>query len=95
MKNVPIRLAIADDNADNRLIVRTYLEDRYHIVEFSDGKEAVQGIKQVIRDVLLLDISLPDMDGLEVLRLLRAETPRLRKLDELIRKHATKSVQSN
>jgi CheY-like chemotaxis protein len=62
-----------DDNADNRLIIRTYLEDRYHIVEFSDGKEAIRGVQQARPDVMLLDISLPDMDGLEVLQVLRAD----------------------
>jgi len=73
MNNGLIRLAIVDDNADNRLIIRTYLEDRYHIVEFSDGKEAIQGLKHIRPHLVLLDISLPDMDGLEVLRVLRAD----------------------
>ena len=129
MNNVPIRLAIVDDNADNRFIIRTYLEDRYHIVEFADGKEAIQGLRQIRPHVLLLDISLPDMDGLEVLRILRADAnlqdlpvialtahsmmgdrerflrsgfdeyvPKpldFEKLDELIRRHARRSVDTN
>ncbi|HEY2382695.1 MAG TPA: response regulator [Terriglobia bacterium] len=71
MKPRRIKLAIVDDNADNRLILRTYLEDRYEIAEFADGKEAIQGVKQMKPDVVLLDISLPDMDGVEVLRVIR------------------------
>src|SRR5437867_23931 len=73
MKNGLIKVAVVDDNADNRLIIRTYLEDRYHIVEFSDGKEAIHGLKQIKPHVVLLDISLPDMDGVEVLQVLRAD----------------------
>ena len=35
------KIAVVDDNADNRLIIRTILEDQYEIVEFSAGRGRV------------------------------------------------------
>lgn len=67
------RLAVVEDNPDNRLLVRAMLEDLYAIVEYTDGREAVQGIAAEPPDLVLLDISLPGLDGLEVLQILRTE----------------------
>jgi CheY-like chemotaxis protein len=65
------KIAVVDDNADNRLIIRTILEDQYEIIEFSSGIEAIEGLKKKKPDVVILDISLPEMDGTEILRRLR------------------------
>jgi CheY-like chemotaxis protein len=65
------RVAVVDDNADNRLIIRTILEDQYEILEFSSGIEAIQGFRKSKPDVVILDISLPEMDGTEILRRIR------------------------
>jgi CheY-like chemotaxis protein len=65
------KIAVVDDNADNRLIIRTILEDQYEIIEFSSGLEAIEGFKKDRPDVVILDISLPEMDGTEILRRLR------------------------
>ena len=65
------RVAVVDDNADNRLIIRTILEDQYEILEFSSGIEAIQGFRKSRPDVVILDISLPEMDGTEILRRIR------------------------
>ena len=65
------RIAVVDDNADNRLIIRTILEDQYDIVEFSSGAEAIEGFNSEKPDVVILDISLPEMDGTEILRRIR------------------------
>ena len=65
------KIAVVDDNADNRLIISTILEDQYEIVEYSSGIEAIQGFKKNKPDVVILDISLPEMDGTEILRRLR------------------------
>jgi CheY-like chemotaxis protein len=64
-------VAVVDDNADNRLIIRTILEDQYEILEYSSGIEAIQGFKKSKPDVVILDISLPEMDGTEILRRIR------------------------
>ena len=67
------KIAVVDDNADNRLIIRTILEDQYEIIEFSSGIEAIEGLKKKKPDVVILDISLPEMDGTEILRRLRED----------------------
>ena len=64
---------MVDDNADNRLIIRTNLEDQYDIVEFSSGIVAKEGFKKSRPDVVILDISLPEMDGTEILRRIRGD----------------------
>ena len=67
-------VAVVDDNADNRLIIRTILEDQYEILEYSSGIEAIQGFKKSKPDVVILDISLPEMDGTEILRRIRDDS---------------------
>src|SRR5215510_5316507 len=64
-------IAVVDDNADNRLIIRTILEDQYQVIEFSSGLDAIAGFKKTRPDVVILDISLPEMDGTEILRRIR------------------------
>jgi two-component system, cell cycle response regulator DivK len=68
------KVAVVDDNADNRLIIRTILEEQYQIVEFASGAEAIRGFRKDRPDVVVLDISLPEMDGTEVLRLIRSDS---------------------
>ncbi len=65
------RVAIVEDNEDNRLLLRAIVGDRYELQEYEDGKEALQGIQDEEPDLLLLDISLPEMDGTEVLQEIR------------------------
>jgi CheY-like chemotaxis protein len=67
------KVAVVDDNADNRLIIRTILEDQYEIEEFASGVEAISGFKNQRPDVVILDISLPEMDGTEILRHIRED----------------------
>jgi two-component system, cell cycle response regulator DivK len=68
------KIAVVDDNADNRLIIRTILEDQYEIIEFSSGLEAIDGFRKNKPDVVILDISLPEMDGTEILRRIRDDS---------------------
>jgi two-component system cell cycle response regulator DivK len=65
------KVAVVEDNPDNRLLVQALLEDRYDISEYETGVEAVKGLPEDVPDVILLDISLPEMDGTEVLAWLR------------------------
>jgi CheY-like chemotaxis protein len=67
------RIAVVEDNADNRLLVRAILEDSYVIIEFDSGSAALTGLNDARPDLILLDISLPEMDGTEVLRAIRAD----------------------
>jgi CheY-like chemotaxis protein len=66
-------LAVVEDCEDNRDVLRALLEDRYELVDFEDGPAALQGVPSLLPDVILMDISLPGMDGVEVLSRLRRE----------------------
>lgn len=72
-------IAVIEDNKDNRLLVRSLLGDLYQLVEYETGFEAFQGLKSFVPDLILLDISLPGMDGVDVLALLRKDE-RLKKI---------------
>lgn len=65
------RIAVIEDNPDNRLLVRAILEDRYELIEFDSGKKALAALSADPPDLVLLDISLPEMDGAEVLERIR------------------------
>ena len=67
------RIAIVEDNPDNRLLLRAILEHRYDVSEYANGPAALQGFASQRPDVILLDISLPGMDGLEVVRNIRSD----------------------
>lgn len=73
------RIAVVEDNPDNRLLVQAILEDTYDISEYATGVEAVDGLVEDGPDLVLLDISLPEIDGPEVLAWIR-EQPELRDL---------------
>lgn len=61
------RIAVVEDNPDNMLLVRLILENQYEVDEYSTGAAALEGMKAQVPAVVLLDISLPEMDGVEVL----------------------------
>lgn len=65
------RIAVVEDNPDNRLLVQAILDGTYEVVEYEDGPSALLGLRGACPDLVLLDISLPGMDGVEVLREIR------------------------
>ena len=67
------KIAVVEDNPDNRLLVEALLEDEYEISEYETGAEAVEGLPGNVPDLVLLDISLPGMDGTEVLEWIRSQ----------------------
>src|SRR5206468_12219616 len=66
-------LAVVEDNADNRLLLTAMLGDRYQIVEYDNGPDALSGLARKLPDLVLLDISLPGMDGNEILAEIRRD----------------------
>jgi two-component system, cell cycle response regulator DivK len=64
-------IGVVEDNPDNRLLVRAILEELYEVVEYETGREALEAFRAAPPDLILLDISLPGMDGTEVLRHVR------------------------
>ena len=62
-----------EDNPDNMMLVQRALEARgYHLLKAMKGVEGVATAERETVDLILLDINLPDIDGYEVARRLRA-----------------------
>lgn len=66
-------IAVVEDNADNRLLLHALLDGPYLVVEFENGADALAGLRAERPDLVLLDISLPGMDGNEILGHIRAD----------------------
>jgi CheY-like chemotaxis protein len=67
-------LLLVEDNEDNRIIYSTVLRHiGYEVVEAVDGVEAIALARSVRPDLILMDISLPQIDGWEATRILRQD----------------------
>jgi CheY-like chemotaxis protein len=66
-------IAVVEDNADNRLLLQAILDGLYDLVEYENGTDALAGLAASLPDLVLLDISLPGMDGNEILARIRAD----------------------
>jgi CheY-like chemotaxis protein len=68
------KVLIVDDNPDNRLLLSTLVEHAGHTaVEAATGHAGLASAKTEPADVVIVDLSLPDIPGAEVIRLLRAD----------------------
>jgi len=66
------RILLAEDDALNRRVVRALLEHLGHdVVTAENGEEAVAEFKRRVPDIVLMDVSMPVMDGLEATRLIK------------------------
>ena len=62
------RLAVVDDSAEFRKIVRMVAERLgWAVLEFGTGRSFVDGLAEMLPDRVLLDIVMPDMDGIETI----------------------------
>ena len=65
---------LVEDNEDNRIIYSTVLRHLgYEVVEAQDGLRAVELARSLKPDIILMDISIPEMDGWEATRVLRQD----------------------
>ena len=65
------RILIVEDNPDNMITAKAILGNQYDITEATDGESGLRMIFQNSPDLVLLDISLPNMSGYDVLRRIR------------------------
>jgi len=75
-----IKVLLADDHNIVRAGLRRIVEesgDMQVVAEASDGRQAICQIRKTPPDVAVVDISMPDLDGLEVIRIISAEFPQL------------------
>ena len=68
-----LRILLADDNHANRLVASCILEERGHQVETAgDGRQAIRLAQANHYDVILMDVQMPGLDGLEATAVIRA-----------------------
>lgn len=70
------RLLIVDDNEGVRHLVSRWLEKAgFRVQEASDGAEAVEKVREEPPDIILADIRMPKIDGIELARIIKREYP--------------------
>ena len=69
------RILIVDDDPNIREIIRIMLKD-YDVIEASSGKEAIVMYKNLKPDIVLMDISMPGIDGVEATKEILRINPR-------------------
>jgi DNA-binding NarL/FixJ family response regulator len=73
-----IKVLIADDHRDYRRVVREFLDRMPNVSvvgEAINGGEAVEKVEQLFPDVVLMDIAMPQMNGLEATRIIKQRWP--------------------
>jgi NarL family two-component system response regulator LiaR len=76
-----IRVLVADDHAVVRQGLRTFLElqeDIEVVADAADGRQALAAVAEHEPDVVLMDLVLPEVDGVEAIRRIASERPRIR-----------------
>ena len=75
------KILVVDDDENIRNTMKTILEDEGYIVDLAaTGSEAIQKTKKSAYNIALLDIRLPDIEGVELLKLIKDAVPRTRKI---------------
>ena len=71
-RDVRHRILVVDDEPRMIRFIRLNLEhDGFEVAEAADGLAALKQVRDVLPDLILLDVSMPELDGFETLRLLR------------------------
>ncbi len=75
MKNQPLVLVADDEPRITKLVAVTLADEGFRVVTASGGEEALRKAEEVRPDIVLLDVVMPDLDGIEVMRQLREWRP--------------------
>jgi len=77
----PARILVVDDDENIRNTMNAILADEGYTVDLaSSGSEAISKTKETVYNVALIDVRLPDMEGVELLTSMRDAVPRTRKI---------------
>ena len=73
----PLSVLVAEDNAVNRRLIETLLQSAgHHVTAVSNGKQALALCESQVFDLILMDIEMPEMNGLEATQAIRESEPR-------------------
>jgi two-component system nitrate/nitrite response regulator NarL len=81
MESTPIRIVVVDDSPLYRGVLCTILENEPNlqvVAEAGDGVYGIQAVKTHRPDVVLMDITLPVLDGIEATRKIKSEFPKVK-----------------
>ena len=67
-------ILVVDDNADIRYYLRTLLSDRFYVLEAADGQLGLKIAREMVPDIVVSDVMMPVMDGLEFCQRLKEDT---------------------
>ena len=75
------KILVVDDDENIRTTMKAILEEEGYIVDLAgSGKEGIQKTNEKAYNIALLDIRLPDMEGVQLLKLMKTTMPRTRKI---------------
>jgi signal transduction histidine kinase/HPt (histidine-containing phosphotransfer) domain-containing protein len=73
MEAVKQTIIIVDDNMINLTMGKNFLKDQYRVVTCPSGKKLLELLENIVPDLILLDIEMPEMDGYETMKKLRED----------------------
>ena len=96
MINPSSTILVVDDYSDNRMLLATWLRAKgYKVIEASDGKEGVLQANRSNPDLILMDLAMPELDGIEATRQLRQRRAHSRTPIFAISAYATHDVKDD
>jgi CheY-like chemotaxis protein len=96
MINASSTILVVDDYPDNRMLLATWLRAKgYKVIEAKDGKEGVMQANRANPDLILMDLAMPELDGIEATRQLRQRRAHSRTPIFAISAYATHDVKDD
>jgi two-component system, OmpR family, response regulator len=78
LDGAPVRVLVVDDELSvTEVLAKAFRDDGWEVVVAGDGRAAIRAAQEFHPDAVVLDVTLPDFGGLEVLRRLRAHSPQV------------------
>lgn len=72
---MPTIFVIDDDNVMRMMAVKALQNEDYMVYDFDNGSDALEAMEKTKPDLVITDILMPDMDGIEVMRELKTRVP--------------------
>ncbi len=73
-KKTTYHVAVVDDDDELRSFLQTELSESYYVHGYPDGKSALEGVVDIVPDLVVSDVVMPQMDGFELLKRLKSST---------------------